>query len=182
MRHGSPHHQPLVHFSVLFQPTRSSPAGVNSAIAPSASPPISNVTFATSTIRRNPSSATCATAVSVSRPIWTATLRSTKTAVCQVGRPVLLFTATVLLWHVIIYIWYLRSTPGIKWLKYTLGKRQNGRICVLLAGTAMSSPQSEVDNCGAILDDKEDSYFNEIKNFISNTGQNQMSPGSSEEG
>lgn len=55
-------------------------------------------------------------------------------------------------------------------------------ICVLSAGTAMSSPQSEVDNCGAVLDDKEDSYFNEIKNFISNTGQNQMSPGSSEEG
>lgn len=46
----------------------------------------------------------------------------------------------------------------------------------------MSSPQSEVDNCSAILDDKEDSYFNEIKNFISDTGRNQMSPDSSEEG
>ncbi|XP_056905963.1 histone-lysine N-methyltransferase MECOM isoform X6 [Takifugu flavidus] len=59
-----------------------------------------------------------------------------------------------------------------------LKKHENGS----LSGTAMSSPHSEVDNCGAVLDDKEDSYFNEIKNFISNTGQNQMSPGSSEEG
>lgn len=55
-------------------------------------------------------------------------------------------------------------------------------ICFLFAGTAMSSPQSEVDNCSATLDEKEDSYFNEIKNFISNTERNQMSPGSSEEG
>lgn len=55
-------------------------------------------------------------------------------------------------------------------------------ICFLFAGTILSSPLSEVDNCSAILDDKEDSYFNEIKNFISNTGRNQMSPGSSEEG
>uniref|UniRef100_A0A3B4FSU9 MDS1 and EVI1 complex locus n=1 Tax=Pundamilia nyererei TaxID=303518 RepID=A0A3B4FSU9_9CICH len=34
----------------------------------------------------------------------------------------------------------------------------------------------------AILDDKEDSYFNEIRNFISNTSQNQTSPDPSEEG
>lgn len=50
------------------------------------------------------------------------------------------------------------------------------------AGTAMSSPQSELDSGSAILDDKEDSYFNEIRNFISNTGQNQTSPDPSEEG
>lgn len=52
----------------------------------------------------------------------------------------------------------------------------------LSAGTAMSSPQSELDSSSAILDDKEDSYFNEIRNFISNTGQNQTSPDPSEEG
>uniref|UniRef100_A0A3Q3J5J5 C2H2-type domain-containing protein n=1 Tax=Monopterus albus TaxID=43700 RepID=A0A3Q3J5J5_MONAL len=34
----------------------------------------------------------------------------------------------------------------------------------------------------AILDDKEDSYFNEIRNFISSTSQNQASPDPSEEG
>lgn len=50
------------------------------------------------------------------------------------------------------------------------------------AGTAMSSPQSELDSGSAILDDKEDSYFNEIRNFISNAGQNQTSPEPSEEG
>ncbi|MEQ2264264.1 hypothetical protein XENORESO_016083, partial [Xenotaenia resolanae] len=51
-----------------------------------------------------------------------------------------------------------------------------------LSGTAMSSPQSELDSSSAILDDKEDSYFNEIRNFISSTSQNQTSPDLSEEG
>lgn len=46
----------------------------------------------------------------------------------------------------------------------------------------MSSPQSELDSSSAILDDKEDSYFNEIRNFISNTSQNHTSPDPSEEG
>lgn len=55
-------------------------------------------------------------------------------------------------------------------------------ICFLSVGTAMSSPQSELDSSSAILDDKEDSYFNEIRNFISNAGQNQTSPDPSEEG
>ncbi|XP_035512456.1 histone-lysine N-methyltransferase PRDM16 isoform X4 [Morone saxatilis] len=59
-----------------------------------------------------------------------------------------------------------------------LKKHENGN----LSGTAMSSPQSELDSGSAILDDKEDSYFNEIRNFISNTGQNQTSPDPSEEG
>ncbi|KAI4878961.1 hypothetical protein NFI96_022645, partial [Prochilodus magdalenae] len=45
-----------------------------------------------------------------------------------------------------------------------LKKHENGN----LSGTAMSSPQSELDSSSAILDDKEDSYFNEIRNFISN--------------
>ncbi|CAB1347762.1 unnamed protein product [Coregonus sp. 'balchen'] len=48
--------------------------------------------------------------------------------------------------------------------------------------TAASSPRSELDSSSAILDDKEDSYFNEIRNFIGNTGQNQLSPDHSEEG
>lgn len=59
-------------------------------------------------------------------------------------------------------------------------KLQTVRSCP--AGTAMSSPQSELDSGSAILDDKEDSYFNEIRNFISNAGQNQTSPEPSEEG
>ncbi|XP_005944730.1 histone-lysine N-methyltransferase MECOM isoform X10 [Haplochromis burtoni] len=59
-----------------------------------------------------------------------------------------------------------------------LKKHENGN----LSGTAMSSPQSELDSSSAILDDKEDSYFNEIRNFISNTSQNQTSPDPSEEG
>ncbi|XP_061575128.1 histone-lysine N-methyltransferase MECOM isoform X7 [Cololabis saira] len=59
-----------------------------------------------------------------------------------------------------------------------LKKHENGN----LSGTAMSSPQSELDSGSAILDDKEDSYFNEIRNFISSTGQNQTSPDPSEEG
>ncbi|XP_063763769.1 MDS1 and EVI1 complex locus protein EVI1-A isoform X2 [Eleginops maclovinus] len=59
-----------------------------------------------------------------------------------------------------------------------LKKHENGN----LSGTAMSSPRSEVDGSSAILDDKEDSYFNEIRNFISNTGQSQTSPDPSEEG
>lgn len=60
------------------------------------------------------------------------------------------------------------------------------QICCFIfpppAGTAMSSPQSELDSGSAILDDKEDSYFNEIRNFISNAGHNQTSPEPSEEG
>ncbi|XP_041659291.1 histone-lysine N-methyltransferase MECOM isoform X4 [Cheilinus undulatus] len=59
-----------------------------------------------------------------------------------------------------------------------LKKHENGN----LSGTAMSSPQSELDSGSAILDDKEDSYFNEIRNFISNASQNQASPDPSEEG
>ncbi|XP_067362924.1 histone-lysine N-methyltransferase MECOM isoform X4 [Channa argus] len=59
-----------------------------------------------------------------------------------------------------------------------LKKHENGN----LSGTAMSSPQSELDSGSAILDDKEDAYFNEIRNFIGNTGQNHTSPNPSEEG
>lgn len=59
-----------------------------------------------------------------------------------------------------------------------LKKHENGN----LSGTAMSSPRSELDSSSAILDDKEDSYFNEIRNFIGNTGQSQASPDHSEEG
>ncbi|XP_030632491.1 histone-lysine N-methyltransferase MECOM [Chanos chanos] len=59
-----------------------------------------------------------------------------------------------------------------------LKKHENGN----LSGTALSSPRSELDSSSAILDDKEDSYFNEIRNFIGNTGQNQASPQHSEEG
>ncbi|XP_058269772.1 MDS1 and EVI1 complex locus protein EVI1-A isoform X3 [Hemibagrus wyckioides] len=59
-----------------------------------------------------------------------------------------------------------------------LKKHENGN----LSGTAMSSPQSELDSSSAILDDKEDSYFNEIRNFISSSGQSAGSPPHSDEG
>ncbi|XP_036389284.1 histone-lysine N-methyltransferase PRDM16 isoform X6 [Megalops cyprinoides] len=41
-------------------------------------------------------------------------------------------------------------------------------------GTNISSPNSETDN-HALLDEKEDSYFSEIRNFISNSEMNQAS-------
>ncbi|KAK3531486.1 hypothetical protein QTP70_023266 [Hemibagrus guttatus] len=59
-----------------------------------------------------------------------------------------------------------------------LKKHENGN----LSGTAMSSPHSELDSSSAILDDKEDSYFNEIRNFISSSGQSAGSPPHSDEG
>uniref|UniRef100_A0A8D2LN15 MDS1 and EVI1 complex locus n=1 Tax=Varanus komodoensis TaxID=61221 RepID=A0A8D2LN15_VARKO len=45
-----------------------------------------------------------------------------------------------------------------------LKKHENGNM----SGTATSSPHSELESTGAILDDKEDSYFTEIRNFIGN--------------
>ncbi|XP_028818511.1 MDS1 and EVI1 complex locus protein EVI1-A isoform X4 [Denticeps clupeoides] len=54
-----------------------------------------------------------------------------------------------------------------------LKKHESGN----LSGTAMSSPQSELDSGSMILDDKEDSYFNEIRNFISNSGQSHTEEG-----
>lgn len=41
-------------------------------------------------------------------------------------------------------------------------------------GTSASSPTSESDN-HALLDEKEDSYFSEIRNFIANSEMNQSS-------
>lgn len=41
-------------------------------------------------------------------------------------------------------------------------------------GTSASSPTSESDN-HALLDEKEDSYFSEIRNFIANSEMNQAS-------
>lgn len=41
-------------------------------------------------------------------------------------------------------------------------------------GNNVSSPNSEPDN-HALLDEKEDSYFSEIRNFISNSELNQAS-------
>ncbi|XP_037098306.1 histone-lysine N-methyltransferase PRDM16 isoform X10 [Syngnathus acus] len=43
-----------------------------------------------------------------------------------------------------------------------------------IPGTTISSPNSEPDN-HALLDEKEDSYFSEIRNFISNSEMNQAS-------
>nr|XP_033813637.1 histone-lysine N-methyltransferase MECOM isoform X2 [Geotrypetes seraphini] len=57
-----------------------------------------------------------------------------------------------------------------------LKKHENGNI----SGTATSSPHSELENTGAILDDKEDAYFTEIRNFIGNN-HNGQSPRNAEE-
>ncbi|XP_029471876.1 histone-lysine N-methyltransferase MECOM isoform X2 [Rhinatrema bivittatum] len=58
-----------------------------------------------------------------------------------------------------------------------LKKHENGN----LSGTATSSPHSELESTGAILDDKEDSYFTEIRNFIGNNSHNDQSPRNSDE-
>ncbi|XP_068001060.1 histone-lysine N-methyltransferase MECOM isoform X6 [Melanerpes formicivorus] len=58
-----------------------------------------------------------------------------------------------------------------------LKKHENGNV----SGTATSSPHSELESTGAILDDKEDSYFTEIRNFIGNSNHNNQSPRNSEE-
>uniref|UniRef100_A0A3Q3AP81 PR/SET domain 16 n=1 Tax=Kryptolebias marmoratus TaxID=37003 RepID=A0A3Q3AP81_KRYMA len=50
--------------------------------------------------------------------------------------------------------------------------QQSGMLSNL--GTTISSPNSEPDN-HALLDEKEDSYFSEIRNFISNSEMNQPS-------
>ncbi|XP_030071993.1 histone-lysine N-methyltransferase MECOM isoform X2 [Microcaecilia unicolor] len=57
-----------------------------------------------------------------------------------------------------------------------LKKHENGNI----SGTATSSPHSELEGTGAILDDKEDSYFTEIRNFIGNNNHNDQTPRNSE--
>lgn len=51
----------------------------------------------------------------------------------------------------------------------------------LPSGTATSSPHSELESTGAILDDKEDAYFTEIRNFIGNSNHGSQSPRNTEE-
>ncbi|XP_060234168.1 histone-lysine N-methyltransferase MECOM isoform X8 [Meriones unguiculatus] len=58
-----------------------------------------------------------------------------------------------------------------------LKKHENGNM----SGTATSSPHSELESAGAILDDKEDAYFTEIRNFIGNSNHGSQSPRSMEE-
>nr|XP_042134853.1 histone-lysine N-methyltransferase MECOM isoform X11 [Peromyscus maniculatus bairdii] len=53
-----------------------------------------------------------------------------------------------------------------------LKKHENGNM----SGTATSSPHSELESTGAILDDKEDAYFTEIRNFIGNSNHGSQSP------
>lgn len=50
-----------------------------------------------------------------------------------------------------------------------------------MSGTATSSPHSELESTGAILDDKEDAYFTEIRNFIGNSNHSSQSPRNTEE-
>lgn len=103
MQHSCTYDLQLVYFAVfvissLFKwKTSPLPAGVNTATAPSASPPTCNVTFATSTTRKSPSSATCVIVASVSRPTWTVTSRSTRMATCQVRSLELIY---LVLWSV----------------------------------------------------------------------------------
>ncbi|XP_045053701.2 histone-lysine N-methyltransferase MECOM isoform X11 [Desmodus rotundus] len=58
-----------------------------------------------------------------------------------------------------------------------LKKHENGNM----SGTATSSPHSELESTGAILDDKEDAYFTEIRNFIGNSNHSSQSPRNTEE-
>ncbi|XP_023573527.1 MDS1 and EVI1 complex locus protein EVI1 isoform X12 [Octodon degus] len=58
-----------------------------------------------------------------------------------------------------------------------LKKHENGNM----SGTATSSPHSELESTGAILDDKEDAYFTEIRNFIGNSSHSSQSPRNAEE-
>ncbi|XP_015419634.1 PREDICTED: MDS1 and EVI1 complex locus protein EVI1 isoform X9 [Myotis davidii] len=58
-----------------------------------------------------------------------------------------------------------------------LKKHENGNM----SGTATSSPHSELESTGAILDDKEDAYFTEIRNFIGNSSHGSQSPRNTEE-
>eukprot|EP00074_Homo_sapiens_P086088 XP_016861366.1 MDS1 and EVI1 complex locus protein EVI1 isoform X12 [Homo sapiens] len=58
-----------------------------------------------------------------------------------------------------------------------LKKHENGNM----SGTATSSPHSELESTGAILDDKEDAYFTEIRNFIGNSNHGSQSPRNVEE-
>ncbi|XP_076788349.1 histone-lysine N-methyltransferase MECOM isoform X8 [Arvicanthis niloticus] len=58
-----------------------------------------------------------------------------------------------------------------------LKKHENGNM----SGTATSSPHSELESTGAILDDKEDAYFTEIRNFIGNSNHGSQSPRNMEE-
>ncbi|XP_047420260.1 histone-lysine N-methyltransferase MECOM isoform X10 [Sciurus carolinensis] len=64
-----------------------------------------------------------------------------------------------------------------------LKKHENGNMSgfVLHSGTATSSPHSELESTGAILDDKEDAYFTEIRNFIGNSNHSSQSPRNAEE-
>ncbi|XP_048203123.1 histone-lysine N-methyltransferase MECOM isoform X10 [Perognathus longimembris pacificus] len=58
-----------------------------------------------------------------------------------------------------------------------LKKHENGNM----SGTATSSPHSELESTGAILDDKEDAYFTEIRNFIGNSNHSSQSPRNAED-
>lgn len=77
----------VIMFCCLSEKASTFPAGVNTATAPSAFPPTCNVTSATSTTRKSPSSATCVIVASANKPTWTVTSRSTRTATCQVRSP-----------------------------------------------------------------------------------------------
>lgn len=73
-------------------------------------------------------------------------------------------------------VWLLCMSPcvyvcGCVCLSPTVSQ-QSGMLSNL--GTTISSPNSEPDN-HALLDEKEDSYFSEIRNFISNSEMNQAS-------
>lgn len=83
-------------------------------------------------------------------------------------KPIILVYLAVCMWPVCtslcVYAYVCTLSPTVS--------QQSGMLSNL--GTTISSPNSEPDN-HALLDEKEDSYFSEIRNFISNSEMNQAS-------
>lgn len=83
-------------------------------------------------------------------------------------KPIMLVYLVVCVWlacmSMCVYVYVCTLSPTVS--------QQSGMLSNL--GTTISSPNSEPDN-HALLDEKEDSYFSEIRNFISNSEMNQAS-------
>ncbi|NXO45286.1 PRD16 protein, partial [Locustella ochotensis] len=67
-----------------------------------------------------------------------------------------------------------QKTPGVSKDEKGAPVSQHSGVIANHLGTSASSPNSESDN-HALLDEKEDSYFSEIRNFIANSEMNQAS-------
>lgn len=81
----------------------------------------------------------------------------------------------IILVYLVVCVWLVCISLSVYVCACTLSptvSQQSGMLSNL--GTTISSPNSEPDN-HALLDEKEDSYFSEIRNFISNSEMNQAS-------